>query len=76
MLEELDAQFGIGDLVEKEMTEQKTKKYNRGDLSGMLIEHEMKRLAWWIFSSVICHLTVVLQKVRIFINYSDLSLFT
>lgn len=45
MLEELDAQFGIGDLVEKEMTEQKTKKYNRNDLSGMLIEHEMKRLA-------------------------------
>ncbi|XP_063612338.1 U4/U6.U5 tri-snRNP-associated protein 1-like [Penaeus indicus] len=43
MLEELDAQFGIGDLVEKEMTEQKTKKYNRGDLSGMLIEHEVKR---------------------------------
>ncbi|XP_047491011.1 U4/U6.U5 tri-snRNP-associated protein 1-like isoform X2 [Penaeus chinensis] len=43
MLEELDAQFGIGDLVEKEMTEQKTKKYNRRDLSGMLIEHEMKR---------------------------------
>ncbi|XP_042862737.1 U4/U6.U5 tri-snRNP-associated protein 1-like [Penaeus japonicus] len=43
MLEELDAQFGIGDLVEKEMTEQKTKKYNRNDLSGMLIEHEMKR---------------------------------
>lgn len=73
MLEELDAQFGIGDLVEKEMTEQKTKKYNRGDLSGMLIEHEMKRLAWRIFSSVICHLTVVLQKVHIFINYSDLS---
>lgn len=70
MLEELDAQFGIGDLVEKEMTEQKTKKYNRGDLSGMLIEHEMKRLAWKTFLSVISDLT---KKVFIFINYVEFS---
>ncbi|KAG0695209.1 U4/U6.U5 tri-snRNP-associated protein 1 [Chionoecetes opilio] len=43
MLEELDAQFGIGDLMDQEMTEQKMKKYNRNDLSGLQVQHEMSR---------------------------------
>ncbi|XP_045118577.1 U4/U6.U5 tri-snRNP-associated protein 1-like [Portunus trituberculatus] len=43
MLEELDAQFGIGDLVEQDMTEQKMKKYNRNDLSGLQVQHDMSR---------------------------------
>lgn len=44
MLEELDAQFGIGDLVEQDMTEQKMKKYSHSDLTGLQVQHEMTRL--------------------------------
>ena len=43
MLEELDAQFGIGDLVEQEITEQKMKKYSRRDLTGLQVQHDMSR---------------------------------
>ncbi|KAG7154951.1 U4/U6.U5 tri-snRNP-associated protein 1-like [Homarus americanus] len=43
MLEELDAQFGIGDLVEADMTEQKVKKYSYNDLSGLQVQHEFTR---------------------------------
>lgn len=48
MLEELDAQFGIGDLVEQDMTEQKMKKYNRNDLSGLQVQHDMSRSVWLV----------------------------
>ncbi|KAK8739182.1 hypothetical protein OTU49_003516 [Cherax quadricarinatus] len=43
MLEELDAQFGIGDLVEQEMIEQKVKKYSYNDLSGLQVQHNFSR---------------------------------
>ncbi|KAK7074644.1 U4/U6.U5 tri-snRNP-associated protein 1, partial [Halocaridina rubra] len=43
MLEELDAQFGIGALVEQDLTEQKSKKYNYGSLSGLKVEHDIAR---------------------------------
>lgn len=45
MLEELDAQFGIGDLLEQDMTEQKVKKYTHNDLAGLQIQHDFSRLA-------------------------------
>ncbi|XP_045599414.1 U4/U6.U5 tri-snRNP-associated protein 1 [Procambarus clarkii] len=43
MLEELDAQFGIADLVEQDMTEQKVKKYSYNDLSGLQVQHDFSR---------------------------------
>lgn len=43
MLEELDAQFGIGELVEQDITEQKMKKYSRDDLTGLQVQHDMTR---------------------------------
>lgn len=43
MLEELDAQFGIGDLVEQDLTEQKMKKYSYKNLSGLQVQHDMQR---------------------------------
>ncbi|XP_050691964.1 U4/U6.U5 tri-snRNP-associated protein 1-like [Eriocheir sinensis] len=43
MLEELDAQFGIGDLVEQDLSEQKMKKYSRKNLYGLQVQHEMTR---------------------------------
>ncbi|XP_066987949.1 U4/U6.U5 tri-snRNP-associated protein 1 [Macrobrachium rosenbergii] len=43
MLEELDAQFGIGALVEQDMTEEKIKKYSRKELSGLRVEHDVSR---------------------------------
>lgn len=43
MLEELDAQFGIGDLVEQDITEQKMKKYSHNNLSGLQVQHDMGR---------------------------------
>ncbi|KAK3854519.1 hypothetical protein Pcinc_039010 [Petrolisthes cinctipes] len=43
MLEELDEQFGVGDLVEQDMTELKRKKYSSNSLSGLNVQHEMSR---------------------------------
>lgn len=43
MLEELDAQFGIGALVEQEIAEEKIKKYGRRNLSGLRVEHDVSR---------------------------------
>lgn len=43
MLEELDAQFGIGDPVEQDMTEKKTKKYTHNHLTGLQVQHAMSR---------------------------------
>ncbi|XP_068217449.1 U4/U6.U5 tri-snRNP-associated protein 1-like [Palaemon carinicauda] len=43
MLEELDAQFGIGALLEQDMTEEKIKKYSRKELSGLRVEHDLSR---------------------------------
>lgn len=43
MLEELDEQFGVGDLVEQDMTELKRKKYSSSNLSGLNVQHDMTR---------------------------------
>ena len=43
MLEELDAQFGIGDLVNEEIYQQKKKSYNEKHLSGLRVEHDIAR---------------------------------
>lgn len=43
MLEELDAQFGIGDLLEQDMTEQKVKRYTHNDLAGLQVQHDFSR---------------------------------
>ncbi|XP_076068528.1 U4/U6.U5 tri-snRNP-associated protein 1 isoform X2 [Oratosquilla oratoria] len=43
LLEELDAQFGVGDLVEQELTEQRSKSYGRKNLSGLKVEHDFSR---------------------------------
>lgn len=52
MLEELDAQFGIGELVEQDITEQKMKKYSRDDLTGLQVQHDMTRLVKLIWDSL------------------------
>ena len=43
MLEELDAQFGVGDLVDEEMYQQKKKSYGEKSLSGLRVEHDLNR---------------------------------
>ena len=45
MLEELDAQFGVGDLVDEEMYQQKKKSYGEKSLSGLRVEHDLNRCA-------------------------------
>jgi len=41
MMEELDEQFGIGDMVNQEINVQKEKKYSHRNLSGLKIQHDM-----------------------------------
>lgn len=45
MLEELDAQFGIGDVVQSEQRERMRNKYTEKDLKGMTIEHDINSFA-------------------------------
>ncbi|XP_030761590.1 U4/U6.U5 tri-snRNP-associated protein 1 [Sitophilus oryzae] len=45
MLEELDAQFGIGEVIEQEQRERKRKQYSEKDLKGLLIEHDVDTFA-------------------------------
>jgi U4/U6.U5 tri-snRNP-associated protein 1 len=40
-LEELDAEFGIGDLVEDEMRNERREAYSAQDLRGLRVEHEV-----------------------------------
>ncbi|KAJ8920239.1 hypothetical protein NQ315_011900 [Exocentrus adspersus] len=41
MLEELDAQFGIGEVVESEKREKMRQKYTERDLRGLTVEHDL-----------------------------------
>ncbi|XP_047120223.1 U4/U6.U5 tri-snRNP-associated protein 1 [Schistocerca piceifrons] len=43
MLEELDAEFGVGDLVEDEMRNEKREAYTSKDLRGLRVEHAVDR---------------------------------
>jgi U4/U6.U5 tri-snRNP-associated protein 1 len=38
-LEELDAEFGVGDLVEDEMRNERKEAYSSRDLRGLRVEH-------------------------------------
>ena len=38
-LEELDAEFGVGDLVEDEMRNERREAYSSRDLRGLRVEH-------------------------------------
>jgi U4/U6.U5 tri-snRNP-associated protein 1 len=38
-LEELDAEFGVGDLVEDEMRNERRQAYSSRDLRGLRVEH-------------------------------------
>lgn len=40
-LEELDAEFGVGDLVEDEMRNERREAYSAQDLRGLRVEHEV-----------------------------------
>lgn len=40
MLEELDEQFGIGEIVESEFRYQRNKKYSNSNLKGLRVDHE------------------------------------
>ncbi|KAA0184339.1 hypothetical protein HAZT_HAZT002871 [Hyalella azteca] len=42
-LEELDAEFGIGELVEEEVAKDKRRAYDRQHLSGLKVQHDMSR---------------------------------
>lgn len=42
-LEELDAQFGVGDLVEEEVAKDQRKAYSRNHLSGLKVQHHHTR---------------------------------
>ncbi|KAL7631962.1 UNVERIFIED_CONTAM: hypothetical protein RMT77_017718 [Armadillidium vulgare] len=45
MLEELDEQFGVGELVEEEMVQTKKKMYDSKNLSGLRVQHAMDRFS-------------------------------
>ncbi|XP_066260823.1 U4/U6.U5 tri-snRNP-associated protein 1 [Euwallacea similis] len=44
MLEELDAQFGIGDVIEQEQKERRSKQYTGKDLQGLRVEHDISSI--------------------------------
>ena len=41
MLEEMDAEFGIGDLMAEEFKPAKTQQYKSRDLAGLTVEHSV-----------------------------------
>lgn len=41
MLEEMDEEFGIGNLVEEEFKQDKTKRYSSKDLKGLKVQHDV-----------------------------------
>lgn len=41
MLEELDAQFGVSEVVESEKREKMRRKYTEKDLRGLTVEHDL-----------------------------------
>ncbi|XP_076266874.1 U4/U6.U5 tri-snRNP-associated protein 1 isoform X2 [Rhynchophorus ferrugineus] len=45
MLEELDAQFGIGEVIEQEQREKRKQQYSARDLKGLMVEHDVDSLA-------------------------------
>ncbi|KAL1494761.1 hypothetical protein ABEB36_010307 [Hypothenemus hampei] len=45
MLEELDAQFGIGDVVEQEQRERRSKQYTEKDIRGLRVDHDINSFA-------------------------------
>lgn len=45
MLEELDAQFGIGEVIEQEKLERKKQQYTEKDLRGLRVDHDVNTFA-------------------------------
>lgn len=45
MLEELDAQFGVSEIVESERREKMRQKYTEKDLKGLTVEHDLDSFA-------------------------------
>lgn len=45
MLEELDAQFGIGDVIEQDRKEKRSKQYTAKDLKGLRVDHDIDTFA-------------------------------
>jgi hypothetical protein len=55
-LEELDAEFGVGDLVEDEMRNDRREAYSSRDLRGLRVEHAVVSvMLLWIFCYVEKH---------------------
>jgi U4/U6.U5 tri-snRNP-associated protein 1 len=51
-LEELDAEFGVGDLVEDEMRNDRREAYSSRDLRGLRVEHAVVSAVLVYFCSV------------------------
>ncbi|XP_050299898.1 U4/U6.U5 tri-snRNP-associated protein 1 [Anthonomus grandis grandis] len=45
MLEEMDAQFGIGDIIEQEQKERRNRQYTQKDLRGLKVQHDIGSIA-------------------------------
>lgn len=45
MLEELDAQFGISEVVESEQKQRRNEKYTTRDLRGLRVDHDIDTFA-------------------------------
>nr|CAH7750945.1 unnamed protein product [Callosobruchus chinensis] len=45
MLEELDAQFGIGEVVQSEQRERMRQKYTEKDLKGLTVQHDVDTIS-------------------------------
>lgn len=45
MLEELDAQFGIGEVVEQEQRQRRNQQYTDKDLRGLRVDHDVNTIS-------------------------------
>lgn len=45
MLEELDAQFGIGEVVEQEQRQRRKQQYTDKDLRGLRVDHDVNTIS-------------------------------
>jgi hypothetical protein len=70
-LEELDAEFGVGDLVEDEMRNERREAYSFRDLRGLRVEHAVVSVMLvWIF----CYIEKqLLHDVNVFLCTELLS---
>jgi hypothetical protein len=61
-LEELDAEFGVGELVEDEMRNERREAYSSRDLRGLRVEHAVVSVMLRSLFSMACVCLIVLMS--------------